>query len=250
MAAIELFSTPLYQDANLLHYYRLEDLTDSKGAIALTNNGAAPFNTAVFNNGVDLGANNTAKYISTTSNLGINGGASTFCFWGRIQTEVASGHYTLFQQLNCASANFDGFYIRYYNNTPTNYIQAFRIRSGVALDSFTYNISLGTTNFHHFALTYDNTNLILYLDGANVGSVGSSGNGISGGATGTWLGLEVDNNSGSIIAGTYASMIYDDFAVFSRALTAGEVNSLYTGNWSIPNKQTTIQTAVHRAANW
>jgi len=73
MAATELFSTPLYNDASLVAYYRLEDVNDNQDQgtdYNLTNNGSVTFAATKFNNGADFtGANslNNNSVLSATS---------------------------------------------------------------------------------------------------------------------------------------------------------------------------------------
>ena len=68
MAAIELYSTPLFTDSSLKAYYRLEDENDSKNSFTLTNTGSVAFNAAKFSNGMDTGTTNGHnKYLRTSS---------------------------------------------------------------------------------------------------------------------------------------------------------------------------------------
>ena len=91
----QLLNTPLFSDANLVHYYKLENTSDSKGSNTLTNVNSVAFNAAKFGNGADFGASNTTKELYSTVAPEIDGGAGTLIFWVKLQTEIASGAYCL-----------------------------------------------------------------------------------------------------------------------------------------------------------
>src|ERR1035437_6003654 len=96
MAASELFTSGLFNDASLVSYYRLESTADAKGSNTLTNNNTVAFNAAKFNNGGDQGASNTNKYLSRADALGLNG-SNPFSrsYWIKLQTEIASATQTI-----------------------------------------------------------------------------------------------------------------------------------------------------------
>lgn len=220
----ELAGLPLFSDGNLVSYYKLENVSDSKGSNTLTNNGTVTFAAAKFNNGADLGASNTTKYLSQAGTISIDGGACTFAGWIKAQTEIASGLYYICHQANNTSST--QYILRYEYNSGTRRLLFDRTKNGTADDLFTYNITLGTTDFYHVALTYDGSTVRGYVNGAEIGSVASSGNGSGSATQGFTLGSDTDGNN-------KASVIIDDFAVFSRAITPTEVLSLYTTSTTI-----------------
>lgn len=222
--ATEFGSLSLRSDSNLQGYYKLENVNDELGAHNLTNNNSVTFATAKFNNGADQGTSNSNKYLGTTNRLNITGGACSFSFWAKIRTEVGgSGAYILFQQ-NDKTTNFVRHDFYYYDNGGTKSLRFDRVKINSASDSTTiYPVTLGTSNFNHFCVTYNGTNMIVYLNGSSVASGTSTGNGASGTQTdGFYIGAD---NTGSQIA----SALFDDFAIFNRALTPGEVSLIYSG---------------------
>lgn len=221
MSAIELNSTSLINDANLVSYYRLENVNDSKASNNLTNNNTVAFNAALFNNGADLGASNTNKSLTTASTLGIDGGAITLCCWIKLSAEIGSGTWHFMGQGNNTSKIR---YLLFYGyNVGTIRVGVNRSRNGVA-DNITYiNGALGTSIWHHVALVYDTTNLNVFIDGVAGTPLATSGNGSSLAAQGFSIGTYID------ASGNFSSAIIDDAAVFNRALTASEIYNLYIG---------------------
>lgn len=219
MAAVELFSTSLFSDPNLIAYYRAENLNDSIGGFTLTDHNTVAFNAAKFNNGFDFGASNTNKYLSKASNLGLAGNHDvSVSFWIKLQTEIASGTYQFVRHDSTLTAS-RYFYCGYDYNGGT--IRLHFENSGVG--TF-YTTSLGTSGFHHIVMVRNNTgsNSLIYLDGASVatGSLGTD-------ATGNpdTFGIGADPSSAS----NFSSAIMDDVAIFNRVLTATEIASIFTG---------------------
>jgi len=224
MAAIELYSTSLFADADLQAYYRLEDVTDSKNDYDLTNTGSVAFNAAKFNNGGDLGASNSSKYLSVASNLGIAGnGDLTISLWLKLQTEIASGiqYFWLW-----GSTTTDNRYMGliYDYNGGTRQLKA--DNGGAQVGAF--NATLGTSTTHHIVVTKDETgnSIHIWLNGVD------SGNGVVGTAEGGVNKLDLGKNNGG---GGYTSGIFDDVAVFNRVLTDTEIGNLYNGTWPSGN---------------
>jgi len=216
--ARELYSTSLFNDDNLVAYYRLEDTNDSKNSYNLTNNNSVAFNPAKFNNGADFGTSNTNKYLSISNNLGITGGNITLSFWLKLNTEIGSGTYDLIDQESLA--NNTGNYVTYEYNGGTRRLTFNRVRQYVVVNSAAYNITLGTSSWYYVVYTYDGSNIRGYVNGSLVaGPVASSGYGTAGGMnrfTVGWGGV-----------GGYTSGIIDDVAVFSRALSPTEISNFY-----------------------
>jgi hypothetical protein len=220
--AREFINTSLYNDANLVAYYKLEDTTDTKGGFNFTNNGTVTFPAGVFNNCASLGTSNTTKYLSVANNLGINGGNATISGWFKILTAPATNAtYMLAMQINDTSDV--GYSIKYRDSGGTKQIMFDRLREGIQEDSVVVNQTLTTDTWYHLVVTYDGTNVIGYVNGSAVGSpVASSGNGSGTTANTFRLGLHYNGSS------WFASAAIDDVAVLSRALTASEVKSIYT----------------------
>ena len=221
--AQELFSQSLFNSANLISYYRLEDVNDSKGSNNLTNNNTVTFSAAQFNNGANFGTANTNKHLSNTSTLSIDGGAIGISFWVKCLTEVDTGtDYTFVYQGN--NANKVNYYVRYQYNAGTRRLAFRRTKLGVGDQNVLHNVTLGTSDFYHIVLNYDTTNIEGFVNGVSVGTAAASGNGtdatVDGIGIGSW-GLGTD---------TFSSALIDDVAFFNRALTASEVSAIFTGS--------------------
>jgi hypothetical protein len=110
MAATELFSTSLYNDAALLAYYRLEDVNDSEDSgtdYNLTNNGSVTFASTKFNNGADFNGGNS---LNNNSVLGASTYPRSFSGWS-IFDSVTSSDRTIFA-LGDGSTHYYAFKIR------------------------------------------------------------------------------------------------------------------------------------------
>lgn len=224
MNTIEFGSLSLFSDANLISYWKLENVNDSKSSNNLTNNGTTPFNAAKFNNGGDFGTGNTSKYFSIASALSIDGGAISCGGWIKINSEPSNTYYHIVGQSNNTSKTRYNLYYR--DNGGAKTLELLRTRVGVVDTTVSASISaLGTSAFHHIFFTYDTTNLRIYLDGVLVGTpTAASGNGSS--ATANIFTIGADAGPG---AGNYSNLIIDDVPLFSRALTADEVALIYNG---------------------
>lgn len=193
MAAVELGSTYLLNDATLRAYYKLENANDTtSNAYNLTNNGTTTFAAAKFNNGADFGTTvNGVKSLSITSDLGISTGACSISLWVKLRSEITvnSGYYYFVVK---ASASHVAYIVRYSYNNGTPRLEFVRSRMGTAEDMVTYDITLGTADFYHLVLTYDGTSIRAYVNGSLVGSpVSSSGVGSSGGADKMYIGANI-----------------------------------------------------------
>lgn len=223
MAAQELFTTGLFNDASLQAYYRLENVNDSKNSYNLTNINTVAFNAAKFNNGADAGSSNTNKCLAIASTVGVANSNTnvSISFWIKLNTEIGSGDNDICK-LNFTTNNVS-YIFRYSYNGGTRQLNFWRVRELIAVDGFTYNITLGTSSFHHIVMTWDGTNVRGYVDGSLVGSPSAaSGNG-SGSGSDTFSLLANYPSYG------FTSAIMDDTAVFSRVLTASEITNLYNG---------------------
>lgn len=228
MAAQELFGTSLFSDGNLVSYYRLESTADSKGSNTLTNNNSVGFNAALFNNGGDLGSSNTNKSLTVaTAILGANPTGLTYVGWIKLQSEITSGSWELIQQ-EATGAGSVNFRMIYDYNGGSQRITFGRQRIGVAFDNNTISTgAFGTSTWHHLAMTYDGSTVTMYFDGGSATTVSSS-------SANTGNGSPADQFSiGQFQGGGFASAIFDDVAIFSRALSSGEISGIYNGTSNI-----------------
>lgn len=225
MAAVQILDTDLFNDANLQHYYTLEDANDDKGAINLTNNNTVTFATAKFNNGADLGSSAGNKSLSTTNNMGYGGGAYAISFWVKLNTEITSGFYRFVDLVDGGAGTDTSLICDYDYNSGTPRITFGRVRLGTAADTANYSSgALGTTGFHNFIITYNGSNVKLIHNGSNVANVNSSGNGTGTPTTGLAIGV-----NRSDLTSNDALAIFDDFAMFDRDLLAADWDLIYNG---------------------
>lgn len=221
MSAVELYSNPLYNDASLVAYYRLESEADAKGGTSLTNNGTITFASAVFNNGCNMGASNTSKALSLANppiTFAQMCSAWTFTGWYKYSApndavdtlagcQTSNGTYRVVMPLNIVQA--------------TNMMR-FQIYDGT---SNAYDVqALTAGNWYHLAWGYDGTNMFCYVNGKIVLTQARAINqtGASSASKGFAIGA---GNEGSV--GSFASGMWDDFGVFTKALNSGEVYSLF-----------------------
>lgn len=222
----ELSTTSLFADANLQAYYKLEDLTDSKNSNTLTNNNSATFVAAKFNNGVSGGAVDADKTLSINSALGYTGGAYSFSFWYKaLVTPPSDGTVHSLSYVAEGTTSKSALFVDYQKAAGVLKITGGRTRWNVGGNAVAYSVDLGTSIFHHFCLTYDGTNVILYLDGVNVGTIVDTGNGS--GSTNVTTNMVLLGQT-NVLTANNALGIIDDAAYFNRLLTPTEVLTLYT----------------------
>lgn len=225
-----LSETRFINDANLVAYYKLEDVNDSTtNAYNLTNNNSVAFNAAKFSNGADFGTTNSTKDLTVSSTLGLDYNQNrTMSCWVKMNTELsgADSYGAIFNNSN-ASAHRNSFYIAYYRVSNVNGLRFGRAKAAVADNPVIYTINLGTTSWYHLVLTWDGTSIKGYVNGALVGTQANSGDGTTVNyADVTRIGANIYTNGA---AGGWSSCLVDDAAIFSRVLTSAEVNDLYQG---------------------
>ena len=218
----ELITTSLFSDPNLVSYYRLQDLTDSKGSNTLTNTGSVTFSEGYFGNGANFGSSNAGSFLSVASNLGVSGGACSFSVWVKLLSEITALNWA-FVSLEDATTHVRNE-IRYAYNAGTQQLQFTRSRMNVASDTLTYTITLGTSAWRNLLFTYDGSTVTGYVNGVSVGTVASSGSGVTVGSNNFKIGA---SDNGTTSEG-FASSILDDVPVFTRALTAAECALMYS----------------------
>ncbi len=208
---------------DIVAYWKLDEssgnASDATGnGHTLTNTGTAAYNPGLINNGIDLGNNNSTKYLSNGSNLGYGGGVWSMSGWVKA---YSTQHQQISRVLWISDVStFDVMDI-YYDST-NQFIWGERLRSNVVGDGISYSLNLPTSTYTHVALTYDGTTVNFYVNGTSVGTTASSGNGISGISSGAAIGA--DNTGANLISG-----IIDEVGMWSRALSSSEISALYNG---------------------
>jgi hypothetical protein len=224
MAAIELYSTLLFSDANLVAYYRAENANDSKASFNLTNTGSVAFSAAKFNNGFDYGSTNShAKSMNyPTSSLGVDlSGASSFMFWVKVQTAPPNGgNADVFYDWRSTVGTARYFQFQYIQESAQLKLR-FDPSGGTNID---YNVDLGTSAFHLIAVTCSAAGAVkVYLDGSEV-ATGTRGT-TTAAANNMYIGNNIVNSRG-------AAAYIDDVSLWSDVLTATEISDYYNGNYA------------------
>lgn len=226
MAALELSSTPLYSDAALTHYWKLENLNATIGGVTLSNPTGKSFAAALFNNGIDMGSTtrNTLELNSSTVVVPTSVSAAyTVSLWFKQNTAISAGNQDP-GLLTCSNANATGyaFAIIPIWNGGSPQIQVKRRTASDAND--TVSFANDTTNWHNIIHTYNGTNIVNYLDGVafSAGVASSSSFNSSVYPKISIGGSFFSNNAMSII---------DDVWIMTRAITAAEALSVYDGNF-------------------
>lgn len=215
-----LADTSLFGDANLQAYYKLEDVSDSKGANTLTNNNTVTFTAAKFTNGANLGSTDANKCLSVASALGYANGAYSVSLWVKLNTEL-TGADTVYQICNIYTTTSQ-WLLNYSRVGGVNALNFTRF-DGATLEGPSYNVTLGTTDFHHIVMTHDGTSIRGYLDNALVGGPTTAT-----GQTGSYSAVMTLGSNGNDITANNALVILDDAGFFNRELTAAEVTTLFT----------------------
>lgn len=213
---------------SLISYWKLDESSgnaaDAFGGNTLVNHNTTNFASALINNGADFGTTNTNKYFDINSDFGINGGSLSISTWVKLRTEVSSGQYSIFQLEDGSNSTF--YTLLYQYNGGSRRLRIDRGRRAVGDFTVDHTITLGTSAWHHVVVTYDGSTLTLYVDGANVGTLSTSGGGSSGPGPGFYLGTVFGT-------GEWASIQMDETSVWSRALTSLEVTELYNSGSGI-----------------
>jgi hypothetical protein len=220
-----LAGTSLINDANLVSYWQLEDTTDFKGTNNLTNNNSVAFNPAKFDNGADGGSSNSNKYLSKASNLGFGyNSTKSISLWVKLNTEIASSIWNLYDlRTTTPSSVFD---LEYQFNSGTRQLLVTRYSdtSGISAQ-IPYTVTMGTSNWYHLVVVFDATNhtLALYVNGTLISQISATD------TSSSTPGAYSDGFAvlAQAIGVTPTSGIIDDMAIFSRALSASDVTTIY-----------------------
>lgn len=204
----------------LIAYYKLENTADSVGTYTLTNTGSTPFADGKINNGADFGTSNTTKYLSIDSTLGMTGAtAKTYSFWGKVNTAPPNNgdSFGFFRHLYGGAADGNYANVFYRNNVGVLEVAMPTSPAGMYIP---YTLTVGT--WFHFAVT---------VPASNTGSLTCYVNGVSIGTTANWsqnYALTTRHVIGADHAfGSKANAAVDEFGIWNRVLSAGEIELLY-----------------------
>lgn len=199
---------------NLLFYYACEEnaantvVTDAVASFDAT--AAANTNTMSTTGKISNGFNfnGSSDDITTDSNLGISGaGARSVSFWHNISSTSNAGFFA-----SGAFTTNNLFDIIVFSN-------AYFINAYGANDWAT-GVTPTTGSYQHVVVTYDGTNLELYVNGSSAaGPVSRTLN-----TTNTTGKLGKRTNNSNLLSGDL-----DEVGVWTRELTSAEVSELYNG---------------------
>lgn len=219
MAAVEFANLSLFSDANLVSYYKLENVNDSKGANTLTNNGTISFNAAKFNNGAEFGSPNTTKYFSATATYVTTGTDWSVAWWLK-----TGGKSTVSFASDVGGGGSDEYYLIVDASASASFHYCNSDGSeGDATGTYT---AFDNSLWHHAAFTAKTSGsdwiATLYLDGVVIGTST---------VIGKTKGKLGNINIGRIIveANNYSTELIDDLVIFNRALTTDEIGIIYNG---------------------
>lgn len=169
---------------------------------------------------VDYGTGNTGKFLSLVNDATIRGGACTLLCWINTPTTTsANDHETFF------AVGDQGTRVSYNIFLGTTGIGAARLKGGVAWQE-TAQKAISANIWYFAALTYDTTNVSLYVDGNLIGQQAASGTGTGDVVDSINIGARADTGAGV----TFSDGKIDEAVIFSRALTAAEIRKWYA--WS------------------
>lgn len=205
----------LRNDANLVAYYRFE----SDGSDETANNndlsasGTPGFTTGKFGNGVDFNGN---SHYTITHDFGIVGGAYAISVW--VKQDSAMSDYYGIVTINATTCNKDLYY-----TTDGVSPRGLFVRRNTSNGNSTSNevVDLGTSDWHHIVVCYDGSELWHFLDGVESShSAATQAPGTASWSEKSFIGdLSSENRAWN--------GIFDDLAIFSRALTDEEVAELW-----------------------
>ncbi|MBU1092548.1 LamG domain-containing protein [Patescibacteria group bacterium] len=213
MAATELYSTPLFDDADLVAYWRLENnAEDSKnsydGTASNITYAAGKFGTAAVGNG-----SNGYITMGVQSALNITTGNATWSFWMRF-TSFAN-------QPMCFSNGLYNTY-GYFFRVPSAGLAYFRSNQSGAHQDIPIEHALSVDTTYFITITKSGTTINIYVNGSLDGT-GSITN-----PTSSTEPFYLLNYTPTGLTLSPSGWI-DDFAVFSSVLTTTEISNLYNG---------------------
>lgn len=220
MAAKELFKTTLFDDTNLVAYWRMEgNSNDSKGSYNGSDT-AVTYGTSygIFNQGANFNGSSSIIDVSSVPSISSN---VSFCAWIK-PSSISSGEKSILTiHVNSYSNYF--YTLTYFNNAGTISL-VFAKFDGTNNPVVSYTVTLPTTSWSFICGVKDGSNLYLYLNGSKVGTTTDTTT-----STPTYTNINIGGENGK---SKWFDGNIDDVAIFSRALSSTEVSNLYNGTLS------------------
>ncbi|WP_298753757.1 LamG domain-containing protein, partial [uncultured Arcobacter sp.] len=230
--ALDTFIEPLA--GNLVHYWKMEDLTDSVGSLDLTNNGATSGATGIIGDCYSFdGSNDYIDITSSTLGIANNWTASLWVNWD----SLGATDYMLDSYSFAVGGNNSRFFLSKLN---TNY---FRVdlynSSGTLFKSYTAtdNQMSSTGTWYHCMATWDGTDLNLYVNGNLCALTKSTDN------AGTMADASREFTIGSLTGGSanLCPADIDEVGLWDRALTLQEASDLYSQGRATTYDETNLE---------
>jgi hypothetical protein len=211
-----------FDNTGLLAYYKLEDVNDSSGnGYTLVNNGTTPFVSGKYSNCASF-SSASGQYLIKTSNIGLAGGNCTVSEWVYLTDAPATNTYRFITEQADGGTNVS-YSLSYQDSGGTKYVNALRVKHGVAVQGAAIARTLPLTTWIHMCMTYDGTNVKYYENGQYVGSAAASGNGTTGATSAVNIGRALSYGTTT----QYWNGRVDETIIESRAWTAEEVAAYY-----------------------
>lgn len=214
------------------------EVIDEIGNFNADSNGiAGPVNDAIINKSLDLSANNVNDWLDVPSNVVDGLDDFTIALW--FNTSTNKPQQEIFHALG-NDANDDELEI-YLKDNDTVVV---KVRdSNQELES---NVALTDGSWHHLALSRVGKEVCLFIDGA----LQECGNGVKNGklsvsnANAVVIGQEQDSFGGSFsIAQNFVGQL-DEFKIFDLALSAADINGIYSNEVAGRNSNGSARDAV------
>lgn len=214
-------------NTNLVSYYKFNSgalTTDELAANALTNqNTVAGTASGLIGFGADFGAANTNKALYGASNYGITTGAWSGQCWVKFQAQPSSGNsFEFFNKMyQAGGSTYNLTRLHYENQSGTMVLNFQNYYGSIYAPTSTGTLTTGT--WYHFVVTYDATTITLYKNGSSLLSSALTAGTLGGDSNISAMNLGIASDQVSRPASVYM----DEVGIWSRALSSGEVTSLY-----------------------
>jgi len=229
---LELYATPLFTDANLVSYYRMEgNASDAKGA----NNGSGTnvlYNKTYGMFGKGANFNGSSSVLSAFTSSPAISGTYSVNLWFQTNNITGGSDLSLFSTRAANTAPYLDSQVG--TDVAINYPGSGGFHGDIGngtswlTTSANASYTLATGTWYMFTAVYATSGWTYYVNGSAIASGTYSGTPLFTGSSNELAIGNVDLSSGYWLNGDI-----DDFSVFSRALTASEISNLYTGQWPI-----------------